>query len=267
MSARRRTEREKAAQFIREGDMLIERGKFLEAIERYRQAVELDSRDPRSRTRLADAYAYADQASQAAAEYEHAIKVDPTYAEAHFGLGELFFHHGRIRAAIHYFARAVRLSPRRAWYHYKLSQAYIEAGKLDKAERALKRAIMLMPDGFYFFRLGDLYLQMERLPEARWALEQACLRAPWDEYYHACLGLLCWRLKDMKRAIQALSKAVSIRPEAAPYHFLLAEALREAGEIEKARERMKQVPTLDEYDRDFIRRLIAWAGLTVSGEK
>jgi len=264
MAAQERELREKAVQFVREGDVLIERGRLVEAIERYRMAAELDSRNPRPRTRLADAYACADQASQAAAEYEHAIKLDPNYAEAHFGMGELFFNSGRIRAAIHYFARAVRLDPGRAWYHYKLSQAYIEAGKLEKAERALKRAIRLMPDSFYLFRLGDLYLQMRRLKEAEKALELACMRAPWDEYYHACLGLIRWRLDDLQGALKALSKAVSLRPEVPSYRYLFAEALKAAGKEDMAKEQFQQASSLDEYDRDFIRRLKAWAGLEVA---
>jgi len=263
MAAQERELRERAVQFMREGDMLIERGRLVEAIERYRMAAEVDSQNPQCRTRLAEAYAYADQVSQALVEYEHALKLDPNCAEAHFGLGELFLNYGRVRAAIHYFARAVRLNPRRAWYHYKLSQAYIEAGKLEKAERALKRAIRLMPDSFYLFRLSDLYLRMHRLEEAKRALEIACARAPWDDYYHACLGLVRWRLRDMRGALEALSKAASLRPELPSYRHLLAEAIMAAGERERAREEFQRASSLDEYDKDFVRRLKAWAGLEV----
>lgn len=263
MAASEREQKEKAVQFIKEGDLLLERGRLFEAIGRYRMATELDSRDPQCRTRLADAYAYADQTLQAAAEYEHALRIAPNCAEAHFGLGELFFNYGRIRAAIHYFARAVRLNPGKAWYHYRLSQAYIQAGRLEKAERALKRAIRLMPNSFYLFKLGDLYVQMHRLEEAKRALELSCVSAPWDEYYYACLGLLRWRLKDMGGAVEALTKAASLQPGVSSYRYLLAEALASAGEEERAEEQFQQASSLDEYDKDLVRRLKAWAGLEV----
>ena len=95
-----------AAHHYHGGIILSRRGRFAEAIEKYRTA----------------------------------IRLDPDYAMAHNSLGNVLYMQNELEEAIEEFHIAIRLDPDYAAPHYNLGIALEKQGKLDEAQKALDRA-------------------------------------------------------------------------------------------------------------------------------
>ncbi|MGA2631337.1 MAG: tetratricopeptide repeat protein, partial [Terriglobia bacterium] len=104
-----------------------------EAIEKYGQAITLDSNDAEIHNNLAVAYSAQRNLGKAAEQYRQAIQLKPDSARAHYNLGTLLqLQDDRSAAQIEY-ADAIRLRPDYAAAHFSLAKVLEGSGKLRDA--------------------------------------------------------------------------------------------------------------------------------------
>ena len=124
------------------------------------------------------------------------------------------------------------------WTYYGGYLALI-SGQTDKAQRLLQRAARLDPDYRPLdLRMGQLWLDTDQLDKAEVAFQRAAgetgLRAA-ALYY---LGQIALLRRDYPRAQRHLSEALRINPEASEVHYPLAQAYRQLGQQDLARDHL-----------------------------
>jgi tetratricopeptide (TPR) repeat protein len=126
------------------------------------------------------------------------------------------------------------------WSYYAGYLALLN-GQTETALTLLQRAGELKPDYAPLnLRLGQLWLDTDQLDKAQQALDKAAaepgLRAA-ALYYLGQLDLL---KRDYQAAVNHLTEALSIDPQASGVHYPLAQAYRHLGKEELAREQLSQ---------------------------
>lgn len=77
---------------VRLGNLYYDHGRWLEAIDYYGRALDLDPRDPNVRTDRGTAYWNLNRPDEAIAEYRKSLEVDPSHAQTLYNLGVVYLH-------------------------------------------------------------------------------------------------------------------------------------------------------------------------------
>jgi tetratricopeptide (TPR) repeat protein len=104
-----------------------------EAIECYRQALELEPEHAAAHINLGTLYYNHQDYTQAEKHYRLATDADPRYALAYFDLGNVLDETGRLPEAVRAYRQAITLAPTYADAHYNLALAYEKMGQQRKA--------------------------------------------------------------------------------------------------------------------------------------
>ncbi|MHC4166364.1 MAG: tetratricopeptide repeat protein [Planctomycetota bacterium] len=130
----------------------VELGRVDEAIEYYRQALQIEPNYARAHCGLAIALelhgnpADRSRLDVASSHYSRALRIDPNYPEAHSGLGRTLAAQERLEEAIWHYRQAIRLEPDLVQAHGGLGIALHMQGKLDEAIGHYRRALEIDPD-------------------------------------------------------------------------------------------------------------------------
>jgi tetratricopeptide (TPR) repeat protein len=104
-----------------------------QAIEMYRQVLEIDPDHAAAHINLGTLHYNRQEYALAEKHYRHAIEVDPRYALAYFDLGNVLDETGRVAEAIQTYSTALQLAPTYADAHYNLALAYEKVKEPRKA--------------------------------------------------------------------------------------------------------------------------------------
>jgi tetratricopeptide (TPR) repeat protein len=144
-------------------------------------------------------------------EYQKALGINSKNVHAHQRLGFILYKvKGNLQEGLAHTTEALRLDPNDACAHFDMGVACRERGQLEQAVRHLTKAVALMPEGF-------------------------------DRRYNPCdmrcvLGDALVANGDARGAATVLAKAVSLNPQSAGAHYLLALALAAQGLIQEPAE-------------------------------
>ncbi|MGC2310818.1 MAG: tetratricopeptide repeat protein [Candidatus Babeliaceae bacterium] len=182
----------KARAYNNYGVGLSEKGKFNEAIENFKKAIELDKHYPDPCNNLAVAYSAIHQLDLAIEAIKKGIKLQPAYPEGYNNLASFL----------------------------------IQKKEFAGAELALKTAIKLRPHyGKAHFNLGRIAMISEKTEEALAHFKTACMNADFDnEIGFDTYATLCIKMGRHDEAIAAYHKACEILPNASQFVFALATA-------------------------------------------
>jgi tetratricopeptide (TPR) repeat protein len=161
-----------------------------------------------SYARSAYAFDRAGDVDKAIRDYTKALEVNPVNPQVHMRLGYLLYHKKhKYDEGMKHTLEAVRLDPENGCARFDLGLALFQQQKMEEAVKQLKMAVNL-PNA-----TPALYP-----PEEMWEL----------------LGSACLFKGDAADAINYLAKAVEAAPKRAEFHYRLAIALANSGDIEKA---------------------------------
>lgn len=157
-------------------------------------------------------------------------------------LGNLYLTHDLYTSADACYNNAILLHPGHfPWLYYSGYLAQVN-GNLEAALKRYKEAIELDPDYLPArYRLAQVHLDLNQTDEAS-ALYTSLLNKP--EYRaaaHYGLGQVSSIKHDHTGAIQHLSSALELQPEARQIHYPLALALRASGKKEQAKQHLQQL--------------------------
>jgi tetratricopeptide (TPR) repeat protein len=126
-------------------NLLLSREEFAEAIDRYREALEVDANDPRVHNNLASALFTSGDLEAAEQHFRAALLIAPNYYRAYNNLGMLLQEQGRIGDAIRLYQYALRIEPGYADAHGNLAGALRVQGDREQAIHHYRRALEIDP--------------------------------------------------------------------------------------------------------------------------
>ncbi|MGL4444475.1 MAG: tetratricopeptide repeat protein, partial [Alsobacter sp.] len=128
------------------GVALVFKGRKVEAVDAFREAVRSDPDTPVFRFNLGKTLQVAGLPDEAIDACREVIRRKPDYPNAHHTLGVALQHQGKLAEAIDAYRETIRLTPDLHDAHYNLGRALGELGDFDGAMVAYREAIRLKPD-------------------------------------------------------------------------------------------------------------------------
>jgi Tfp pilus assembly protein PilF len=128
------------------GIALARQGKLQEATGYLRTAVRLRPDEPKGHCNLGNALAEQGKYPEAIREYEEALRLKPDYAHAENNLASAFEAVGRPDDALVQYQSALRLEPDAPTTHCNLGELLVKLGRRDEAAAQFKESLRLQPD-------------------------------------------------------------------------------------------------------------------------
>ncbi len=234
-----------ATEFYRLFDLaavMVEKGKYEEAISQFRRALELNPEDVRSHSKLGVALAGVGRIDEAIAEYRKAMELDPDYADAYSKLGLALARLGRPEEARRQFEKALELFPDSAEAHSNLAALLVGEGRVQEAIDHCEKALAI--DSEYAGAHGNLAIALARSGKTDEAIphfEKALSGDPDSGELHLELGRLLAEKRRFDEAIPHLEKAAAASPGSAPLHYNLARILAVRGRFDAAVAHLEKV--------------------------
>jgi tetratricopeptide (TPR) repeat protein len=125
---------------------LAARGSYLDAINRFKEAVELDPSFVEAIYNLGVTYQKLDAHDKAVEQFELAVDIrsgDPDY---HYAIGNSYFHLGEYDRAARAFERALKSKPNHLKAQYSLALSLQKSGKTTRAGREWRRYLEMDSD-------------------------------------------------------------------------------------------------------------------------
>lgn len=173
------------------GRVLQATGRPLEALESFRQALEIDALNYEARYRLAVLLHRTGELEKALQNYEMAAATRADDPALLVNFGALLNLLGRGEDAIPLYMNAIALRPDMAAAHGNLGNALAALGRHDEAIEAFERSLVLAPaQATVYANLGSCRLARGELSAARAAFETCLREAPGDITSLAMLAAL-----------------------------------------------------------------------------
>jgi tetratricopeptide (TPR) repeat protein len=154
--------------------------------------------------------------SEAADAYKKALNIDPSDAEALNGLGISYMKLKKNKEAIEIYKQAIALGSNTAWVYSNLGLAYIEARMYKEALEPLTQATNIMPElEEAHYNLGIAYKNLGMPKEAIASFKNAISINPNSRDAHFGLGLTHMDVKDKDSALEEYSLLKTLDPSLA----------------------------------------------------
>jgi tetratricopeptide (TPR) repeat protein len=197
------------------GQLLMQKAKYSEAADMFRQASLLATDDTGVRERLAMACIAAKRYNDAVDTLTRLLK-NEKYAkrgDLYLALGEAQTQLGRTREAKSSFDSATQHTPNDPAVWLALGKAALELNDPKRAEISLRRAISIDPSNSEAYLLtGYVRLKQNKLDESLTAFRKASALDPEDAVSVCMIGYVLEKKGDSAEALKHYAKALKIKP-------------------------------------------------------
>ncbi len=212
------------------------------AIEKYKEAVDIDPYYAIAHARLAQAYGrlYDTRLEPAALELARAncataLKLDPTLVEGHLALAMVLEDSGNDKAALAEYAQALALDPANPKALLWQAQLYTRLNRWTDAEQAYKRLLLERPNSWVAYNdLGTVFHNQGKYEEAVNAYRAANLAAPESSLALTNLGGEYLQIGRFAEARECLKKSLALDPTSDLTSATTSTALRYQGKYQEA---------------------------------
>lgn len=193
------------------GNVSFGTGKYEDAVEQFRRALDLNPNSDQALEGLAAAYDKLGDAGKAEDVFKRALTLRPGYWGVYSWLGEFYVNQGRYADAGSMFQKAIELAPENYRGYSNLSAVYVYEGQYAEAASASQRSIDLRPNRDAYDNLGAAYFLQRHFTEAEAAFRQSLEFDDRDPVSWGNLGdSLYWTSGRRTEAIAAYQKAISL---------------------------------------------------------
>lgn len=229
--------------YITDAQKLEGEGRLTLAINAYKQAVEVDPKNPANYIALARLYIYTGSYSDAVTQAENALLLNPANDTAMALRGWALSFEGDYIQAEASLKDAIATNPQNAAAVAYLSEVYIDMvqdgqGQLDTSENAIaysKQAVEMAPGAIETHRARGLVLEYTgNYEEAVTEFEAAIAINPNIADLHLALGRNYYYLLEYDQAITEYTKANSLNPKDSAPETLIANVYMINGDYTKA---------------------------------
>jgi predicted Zn finger-like uncharacterized protein len=215
------------------GGVLVERGEFEEAEQYLRQAVALNDRQGEALYFLARALAGRKNLGEAVDLMKRAVEIEPDNPDYLYHLGLIYERGQQVRDAIVSFTRAIERGNRTADAHEHLGMNLMVENRFPEAVKAFKKAAELDPKRTRIWGLvGDAEQQAGDLDGAIRDFQRALAQNPSLPSVWTKLGI-AYKDKDCRgcrtKAVDALQRAIRVDPGDALAHHELGYMFKDDG--------------------------------------
>jgi eukaryotic-like serine/threonine-protein kinase len=212
------------------------------AIEKYKQATELDPRYAIAHARLAYAYCrlYATRRTAGALEIARgncqlALALDPGLVDAHLGLAAVFDQTGDEQGELRELAQALSLDPSNPKILVLQAQVYSRLNRWDDAEKTFHRALKDHPNYWLAYNeLGFCFHGQAKYQQAIQAFLAASVAAPQNAMVLGNLGGEYVEVGKFAEAREVLKKSLALNPDSDLAAATTSLALRCQGKYQEA---------------------------------
>jgi tetratricopeptide (TPR) repeat protein len=197
------------------GQLLMQKGKYAQASDMFRQASVLVSDDMAIRERLAMAQYRNKEYREASETLARVLKDEKmrTRADLHMALGECYLQVNRSRDAREAFEFATQSAPQNAQAWLGLGKAGLQIGDLRRAEISLKRSLSIdSASSEANLLLGYIRLKQNNLSEAMASFKKASALEPSDTVSLCMVGYVLEKLGKGDEAVKCYAQALKIKP-------------------------------------------------------
>jgi tetratricopeptide (TPR) repeat protein len=206
------------------GLLLEKQGRLLDAEPEYKQALALDASSD-AVTGLANIYMRGHRLPEAEAELRKLVEEHPDQASARIQLGRVLAAEGKNDDAIAELQAGTKLAPADVSLQRDLADLYIIAKKYDQAEAAYRGLLTASPnDAALHQSLGKSLLEEKKYPDAEKEFLVAVKLKPSLGTAYGDLAFAASENKDYPLTIKALDTRAKFLPEEPVTYFLRASA-------------------------------------------
>ena len=242
---------------------LFERIRSLKDRHRYAEAEEEIQRElgkkpdhPFLKANLADLFLRQNRVADAKILVDEILTRDPQYPQALYLLGEIFLKQDSPKEALECFRQAFAREPR-DYLVLKAARALKEMNRFAEALEELEKILVVKPKNFPFQKEKGLVLnRMKRFDQALEAFERAKEIFPGDFFVNAEILRLKSRERPGSQMVRELQKVMSMesKKDDAQMHGLLAQKLKEDGQVREAAAEYKVASSLDPRNLYFLKQ-------------
>ena len=148
------------------GALLGRQGKYQEALDAHKKAVELDPNDQESYCNLGVTLQLIGKLKEAEANFTKAINLKPDHAKSYFNLGNIFIAQNNLQKAEINYTKAIELKPDYAEAYNNLANTLIKLGNFEKAISLYCKAITIYPN--YTEALNNFGINLKNVRYNKW---------------------------------------------------------------------------------------------------
>ncbi len=237
-------------------------GQIDDAIDYYRQGLEVVPDSAMARWYLAKAFAEKNEVAQAIEQLQQAQQLDPTLVDVSVDLARLLKSQGDLPASQRELEAALQVDPRHAAARFELALTLAAAGQTAWAIGEFRQLSEQRPaDADVWANLGTLCAKSRQYEEAIEALQRAVQLAPdHAEALQSLAGALA-ATGEMASAADCFRRVAQLRPQQAAAHAGLGQALSKLGKSDEAATAFERAIRLNPRDGGSMLRL-AWISAT-----
>ncbi len=136
------------------------------------------------------------------------------------------------------------------YQEYQIAIQLHSIGEIKEASEHLLKSIELNPNfNLSYLELAIIIMKLGKVSEAKPLLLRS-IKLKKNETAWSHLGIVEVYEKNINRAIEYFNRAISINEKNADFHFNLAQALKQAGKIEKAKQEFERAVYLNSAYED-----------------
>ena len=211
------------------------------------ESVRINPNEAKTHYNLGLAYAKHGKYLEAINEFKQAVKIEPNHTDAHYSLGLTYGNLERIEEEIEAYNRTISIDPNYALAHYNLGVVYIELSRFQKAIEAFIQTICIEPNNAIAYdNLGSCYLELDHHQDAIEAFKNAIHIEPDLALAHFNLGRTYNMLDQYEKAIGEYKKTTLIEPNFPEAHALLGVNYLLIGDRDSALKEYEVLKNLDE---------------------
>ena len=196
------------------GWYLDQEGRIDEALHYYRQAIEIEPRNPDPVNNIGVALVAKKQYAEAIPYFERALKAEPDFYEAHNNIGKALEELGRLDEAITEYRLVLEKKPAHVSALNNLGNALARKGQFADAMQCYEASLRARPDqATAHYGLAGALARAGRTDEAINHYQQVLQRNPNNPTAHNDLGLVLARKGQLDEAILQFREAVRCKPD------------------------------------------------------
>jgi tetratricopeptide (TPR) repeat protein len=201
-----------------------EQGRFSEAIENFRQAVEEDPKFWTGYVNLSDALRLAGRLDEAEAMARKALEINPIAPDGHTALAMVLLDKGQEAAALAEVEKSKQIAPKDFNVHLAVGKFLHKLKRYEDALTSFRTSAQLAAGAEPLLRAADTARVLKREDDAYDLLQQAVRSDPQNSRAWDALGKAAMDRKDFRQATEAFLKATQNAPLTPTGYVLLGEA-------------------------------------------
>jgi len=240
-----------AKQYNKAGDDFAKSMNYVDAIEQYTKAIELDPDFEKAYISRAGVYSRSGDHEKAAMDYDRAVVFDEKETELYYLSGNEWHLHGNNELALKKLTYAIQLKKNFLEAFQVRSEVYMQLEKYELALEDCKRCLKLKEDDRTYYNLAQVYEKLEMFSEAEEAYKMSINMNRRLVQTHFAYAQLLFSREKYNEASNSIMQVLQLEPKHLEGILLQSLILAAQGSYPKANE-VLSMASIDYPDEERI---------------